>query len=196
MPLNEAPDDARRFFQELAVDLREGRRRMAVNVDLAHHLAPRINRNNDLGVCLERAGEIARVRVHVVHHNRLSRSGRGSANPLRDGDACVRGRIANKSAEDQSHRIAGVEHVKAGPIVMRKLLGDGLDDASLQGVERGSSRGRLAETGEQGGHLEGEGGHVYFCYQCGTEIPGLEIETWGTQVGKPYNIDTVAGTPD
>jgi hypothetical protein len=125
----------RRFFNESTVNLREGGWRVAVYVDLAHDFAVRADGNNDLGFCLDRAGEIARVRMHVVHHNRLARSRRRTADALRDRDARVRGRLASKRAQHQRLCIAGVEPIKAGPVVMREPLGDGLDDASLQRLQ-------------------------------------------------------------
>ena len=164
MPFQPGSDDASSFFQKGAVGFREGGRGVAIDVDFADNAAISADRDNDLGFCTDGAGKIARIGVYVVHDDGFTGGYRCATNSLTDGNAEVRGGLANEGAEDQGLRVGGIEHIEAGPIVMREFGGDGRDDGFLEGIERGRGRGQFADAGEQGEHLRGEGGnvHLYF----------------------------------
>ena len=162
MLLEPGSDDAGRFFKEYAVGGGEGGRGVAIDVDFANDFALRVDGDNDLGFGLDGAGEIERIGVHVVYDNRLAQSDSGAADALGDGNANVGGWLAGEVAKDQGLGIGGVEHIKAGPVAVRELIGNGLDDGFLEGIERRRSGGKLAHAGKQRGHLRGEAesGHV------------------------------------
>jgi hypothetical protein len=91
----------------------------------------RIDRNNDFGSGFDGAGKITWIGVHIIDNHCFTRCDCGSAYALGDRDAHMRSWVADKWAEDQCLGIAGINHVEAGPVVMREASGDGFHDALL-----------------------------------------------------------------
>jgi len=161
---------------------------VAIDVNFANDFALRVNRHNNFGFCLVGTGEITRVGVHVVHDNRLAQSNRRAADALSDGDTHVGSWLTGEVAKNQSLGIARVEDIKTGPVAVRELIGNSLDDAFLEGVERRRIEGQLAHAGKQGGHLrsEAESGHIQSVARgrCNRRLLGPS--------GKP-NLERTAG---
>src|ERR1700722_5654249 len=65
-------------LDQLLMLAREGRREMAVDVELSNYLAVNKDGHNDLRLGLERAGKIARIFAHVIYYDGQS-AGRGRA---------------------------------------------------------------------------------------------------------------------
>src|SRR5882672_2839169 len=96
-------------FAELAVVWAEGGEKVAVNVEFADDFSFCENGHNNFGFCLERAGEVARVFVYVIHDDGPAAGGSGSADALVQGDARVRGHAATERAQDEHIGVLGVE---------------------------------------------------------------------------------------
>lgn len=135
MLFNIGPHNAGHLFKKSQIELCESGRIVAVDIDLSDSFSVHIDRNNDLGLGLDGTREIARIGVDIVHDNGLARSDSRSADALSDGNTHMRRRFANERTEQQRLGIAGIEHVEAGPIVMRKVLSDGCDDSLLQRLQ-------------------------------------------------------------
>ncbi len=134
--LDEAADDGGACFEEVAICGGEGCGVVAVDVDFADGFAVGVDGHYDLGFGFDGAGEIARVGMDVVDDDGLILRYGGSADALVDRDACVfRGR-AVEGGEDEHFRVVGVEHVEAGPVVMRQARRNDVDDEVLQGFKR------------------------------------------------------------
>ena len=69
-------------FTESAVFRAEGSEEMAVDVEFADDFTANKNRNNDLGLGLERTGEVAGVRVDIINDDGLAAGSCGAANTL------------------------------------------------------------------------------------------------------------------
>ncbi len=89
------------------------------------------NRDNDLRSGFERAGEIARVGVNIVHNYRIVLRDWRAADSLAYRNANVLGRSAAKRPENKHLRVIGIEHVEARPVVIRQALRDDLDNEVL-----------------------------------------------------------------
>jgi hypothetical protein len=105
---------------------------VAVDVDLADYRAIRAHRNNDLGSGLQGAGKIARVRVNIVHADRIVLRDCGSADSLTHGNTHMFGWRSAKRSQDEHLRIVRIEHIEARPGVVRQALPNNLDDEVLQ----------------------------------------------------------------
>jgi len=77
-----AADHPGHVFQKFAVGAGEGGSRVAIDIDLAHHLPGNKNRCYDFRPRIDRTREVPRVRMDVIHNNCGSRSNRGSTDTL------------------------------------------------------------------------------------------------------------------
>ena len=118
------PRRARRGARPVRRDLLEQSRSVSPNaarswlsMSISPSTRPRVHdRHDDLGSCLEAAGEVARIGVHVVHDDRHLLGGRGTADAAAERDARVRGRLADEGPE---HQLVAIEQVDADPVVRR-----------------------------------------------------------------------------
>lgn len=133
--LDEAADDGGACFEEVTIGGGEGCGVVAVDVDLTDDFVVGVDGHDDLGLGFDGAGEIARVGVDFVYDDRLILRDGCPADALVDGDACVFCGRAAEGAEDEHLCIVGVEHVKAGPVVVRQARRNDVDDEVLQGFE-------------------------------------------------------------
>jgi len=143
-------DDLGGGFEEGAVGFGEGGWVVTVDVDFADDAVVGVDGDDDLGFGFDGAGEIAGVGVDVVYDDGLAGGHGSSADALGDGDADVWGWVACVGAEDEGFGVGWVEHVEAGPTVVRELLWCGCDDDGLEGFERGGCCGGVAEVVEEG----------------------------------------------
>ena len=96
---------------------------MAIYVEFAGDLLHHENRHNNFGLGLQGTGKVAGIFADIVNHNRLPAGSGSPANPLVERDSRVRSHGAHKSLQHQHRRLgAGLEHVKANPIVFKHAL--------------------------------------------------------------------------
>jgi hypothetical protein len=57
----------------------------------------------------------------------------------------MRRRIADERSEDEGFRVVRIEHIEAGPTVMRKFKSQPFDDALLQDIEGSGEQGEMAK---------------------------------------------------
>lgn len=117
MRFDEFADEDGGVFAEYAIVRTEGGEEVAVNVEFTDDFSFCEDGNDDFGFRFERAGEIARVLVHVVHNDGLAAGCGGATDALIQRDARVRRHAAAKRAEDQHVGIFFVDHVKANPVI-------------------------------------------------------------------------------
>ena len=135
-------------LQQLAIGGTERREAVAVDVDLSEHSLAVHDRDDDLGLGFDAAGEIPRIRIHVVDDERGFR-GRGSAaDALAKRDAGVRRRFAEERPE---HEFVPFEQVDPDPgVAGDRVLQHG--DGSREDVMGSGLRGCLrADAVEDGG---------------------------------------------
>ena len=77
-------------LEQLAVGVGKRGRAVAVDVDLAEHVVTAHDRDDDLGPGFDAAGEISRIRVHIVDDDRRLLGGCGAAYAAAERDSCVR----------------------------------------------------------------------------------------------------------
>ena len=112
---------------------------IAVDVDLAEHLAAVHDRHDDLRLRLDAARQIPRIGVHVVDDDRGLLGGGGAADAAAERDARVRRRLADERAE---HQLVAVEQVDADPRVVRHLL---LEHATARPASRAFAVASVAD---------------------------------------------------
>ena len=116
---------------------------MTVDVDLTHHRTVHSNRNDDLRLRLKRACKIALIGVHIVDNDRVILGDSRSADSLVYWNTDMFGWRSMKGPKDKHLRIVGIEHVEAGPVVIRQAVRNHLNDEALQSpkVGRGFRKG-------------------------------------------------------
>ena len=122
-------------------------RLVAVDVDFAQHRAAVHDRHDDLRPGLEAAGEISRIRVHVVDDDRRLLGGGGAADAAAERNPSVRRRLADKRPE---HQFVALEQVDAHPVVGRHLAGEHRDRCRHRGVGIGGGGDGVADADGQG----------------------------------------------
>src|SRR3984893_15025050 len=97
----------------------ERRGEVAVDIQLTCDFSVDEDGDHDFGFSFERAGEITRVFADIVNHNGLATGGCGATNALVERNAGV-GRVRAVESTQHQHRglSAGLEHVKARPVVL------------------------------------------------------------------------------
>jgi len=101
---------------------------VGVDVEFADDFATDENGDDNFGFGFQRAGEIARVGVDVVHDDGFAAGGRGAANALVEGNTGVRRHGAFEGAEDEGVASFPFEHVEADPVVAGERFMEERDD--------------------------------------------------------------------
>ena len=112
-------------------------------------LPRRIDGNNDFGPGIDGAGEITRIRRHVVHDDRLAGGYCSATDALRHRYAHVRCGRADERAENQHLGIRRIEHIEAGPTEVRETLRHRCSDSGLQRFERGRHSSQITDVVEE-----------------------------------------------
>src|ERR1700751_574382 len=108
------------------------------------------NGDDDFGFCFDRAGEVARVGVDVVHDDGLSGRGCCTTDPLVEWDARVWSHGAAEGPENEHVRCAVFfEHVETHPVVAQHFLMEKFGDAGHQVLRGASTRGEGVEFFDQ-----------------------------------------------
>jgi len=129
------------MLAELAVVGTKGGEKMGVDVEFAGNFTVDENRYDDFRFGLEGTGQVARVGSNVVNDNGFSCRRRRPADPLIEWDAGVRRHGALEGAEDEHVAIRlPFKHIKADPVIARKLSMKDGNDALHQGFGRGGAR--------------------------------------------------------
>jgi len=133
--LDEFAEQSGCVFAESAVVGTKSSEEMRVDVEFSGDFAVNEDRDDDFGFGLERAGEIAGVRVYVAHDNGLAGGGGRAADALMERNARVGRHTAFERTEDEHVTVAFLfEHVKANPVIASKFLVEERDDALHEGV--------------------------------------------------------------
>ena len=157
----EAADDGGGVLTEFAVVGTESGEEVAVNVEFADDFSVHKNRDDDLGFCFERAGEIARVAVDVIHNDRLSGGSGGPADALIERNARVGRERADKGTEDEDFASGFVlEHVKADPIVSGEFFVKEICDFLHEVVGGRAYSAKRIDFRDQVGTFESGRGHT------------------------------------
>lgn len=90
------------MLHQLAIVLGKSGWEVTVNIEFTDNLTMAENRNHNLRFCLERASQIARILVNVIHHDGVATRGGRSADTLVEADARVWGHDAFKWAKNQN----------------------------------------------------------------------------------------------
>ena len=116
--LEEFADKRGGVFAELAIIGAKGGKEMGVDVEFARNPVVNKNRDDNLGLGLERASEITRVGGNIIDDNSFASGSGGTEDALIECDACVRSHGALEGAEHE-HVAVGIffEHVEANPVV-------------------------------------------------------------------------------
>src|SRR5258708_81836 len=127
------------LLEQRAVGLPEGRRPIAVDIDLAEDLGSIHDRHDDLRLRLDAAREVPRIGVHVVHDDGGLFGGSGAADAAPERNARVGGRFAQERAD---HQLLAVDPIDASPGVLRHRPLDHLHGPPHRGlpVWRGGDR--------------------------------------------------------
>ncbi len=125
------------MFTEFAVIGAKGGVSVAVDVEFADDFSVSEDRNDDFGFCFNRAGEIARIVVDVIHNECFPAGSRRAADSLIQRNARVRSRCSTKRSENEHVWIIGVNHVKAHPVVASELFVEQRNYGIHQGVGAG-----------------------------------------------------------
>jgi hypothetical protein len=168
MLLQEAAEQGGGVFAEFAIFGAEGSQEVGVDVEFAGDFAADEDGDDDFGFCFERAGEIARVCVDVVHDDGFATGGRGAADALIERDARVGRHGAFEGAEHEDVAAFLFQHKKANPIVFGEFFVEQRDDGFH---ERFAGRGGFGESVEFGNQIAGFeicGGHfLIFAHPAG-----------------------------
>jgi len=127
----EVADEGGGALAEVSILGAEGGGEVAVDVQLANNLAGGVDGDDDFGLCLQRAGEVAGIVVDVIDNHGLAGGGGGTADSLVELNAGMRRHRAAKGAEDENGGRAGkfLDHVEADPVVAQHVFVKQLDDA-------------------------------------------------------------------
>src|ERR1700677_2799711 len=118
--------------------------KVAIDIQFADDFAVGKDGHNNFRFGFERAGEISRIFGYIIDYHSFAARRCGAANALVERDSRVRSHGALESAEAQHRRLrAGLQQVKADPVVFQHAVVQQLDHLLHQVLRRGRGRGEV-----------------------------------------------------
>jgi hypothetical protein len=152
MPLEVFTDDFCGVFAKRAILWAESSEKVGVDVEFADNLRVRKDRDDNLRLGFERAGEVARISTDIVHDDGLPSGGRGPADALIQGDSGVRRHGPFEGTENENVVIPFLfDHVEANPVIARELFVQESHDPFHEGVGGVGGNGNRVESRNQVG---------------------------------------------